>query len=269
VFLTNSLLILTQFAVLGVTYDLQTTFMVVMPDSSVVASTDPALQTLPLGYRPKLNVTIRNGSDVAITNARIPGFTSTCFGSSDSVLANVLVICSAFARTPASVHAVSLSTGAMGTGALGGDVVGGNIPFSYRGVGGCSVKSATVDAGATQKVSCHGLLPNTRFGAVLHSTARTLATHTSAADGSLRFSFAIPIDTTAGEHHVSVTADGLPISSPDFAVAIPAGLAATGTDVGDSPAIAALLLTLGLGALLGAAMERKYYNRRGQRKTLR
>ena len=252
IYLSNGLEYATVFhKLIGVSYDLHTTMTLTTP-GGIVSPGDPSLLALPLGYRPTATIVITNGSTVAITGVTVPGFdTQGCASILKSIAPFAIVTCIADpVNVPASVSPINLTTGAVGNGVFAGDRPGLGVSLSYQGVGGCTASVARLTAGTTQSVACTGFAPGIAVGTVLHSTPVSVGSHIVAGDGSLDFSFVVPVTTSGGAHTVGITVDGSTVAStPAFSVTAVAQLPETGVDPAAAVLVAVLLLLLGAGLL--------------------
>ncbi|HEX4444793.1 MAG TPA: hypothetical protein VHZ81_14585 [Galbitalea sp.] len=252
-FLSNNLRVsLPQHKLIGVTYDLETTISLTTP-SGIVSPGDPALETLPLGYRPTATLRITNDSTVAITAVTVPGFnTQTCASILKSISPGLVVICVGIpVTTPASSSLISLTTGAVGNGVFQGDRPGLGVSLSYHGVGGCTTTAANVRAGTAQTVHCTGFEPGITVAGVMHSTPVGLGAHTVAGDGTLDFSFVVPVSTSGGSHSVAIRIGSATIATtPTFNVTAVPQLPETGVDPTAELLVALALLAIGACILL-------------------
>jgi hypothetical protein len=259
-FLSNSLEVISaDHSLIGVAYDLETTMLISTP-GGLVSPGDPSLQTLPLGYIPRTNLRVTNGSTVTITNVTVPGFTTKSCGSAlTTIAANTLVLCNgAPAVSPAGTTPTLLTTGAVGNGVFPGDRPGLGVSLTYQGIGGCTASHPTVTAGQRQTISCTGFVAATTVGSFLHSTATVwLGSHLTQADGSLTFAFTVPLATRGGAHHVSITVAGHTVTTAPFTVTAAAGLPVTGTDPDAPLGVAGSLIALGAIGVLHARVRRR------------
>lgn len=242
---------------IGVSYDLTTTMTLTTPGGTVSPG-DPSLATLPVGFTPRANLTIRNNSSVTITSVTVPGFrTSSCGPSLKTIAANTLVVCNGVpVVTPASSAPVVLTTGAVGNGVFPGDRPGLGIALTYQGIGGCTATLPTVLAGTRQTLNCSGLAPGIKVGSVLHSTAVSLGSHVVAPDGTLTFAFTVPLTTTGGAHQVSIVVSRASVTTAAFRVTA-VELPVTGSDPALAIAMSLLLVLLGAGLLWANTARRR------------
>lgn len=109
------------------------------------------------------------------------------------------------------------------------------------------------------------LTPGTEVSFVLHSTPVLLGTATSAADGTLSFTFSVP-QVAPGAHTVTASIGGTEVASVAFTIVAAAGgsttvaaagsLASTGSDLNGSVIAAALVMLAAGGALVARRRRR-------------
>jgi LPXTG-motif cell wall-anchored protein len=130
--------------------------------------------------------------------------------------------------------------------------------LSYQGVGGCTVTNSTLRAGTAQTVNCTGFEPGIHVTGVLHGSPVGVGSHTVAGDGTLSFTFTVPISTSGGSHSVALRIGSATIATtPTFSVTAVPQLPETGIDPTAALLAALALLALGGILLLGYAVLRE------------
>ena len=112
---------------------------------------------------------------------------------------------------------------------------------------GITIKVPVLERGERQTAVGTGFLPGESVSGVMSSEPIALGTQIADEDGTVTFTWTIPADTDLGTHTVTLTGVTSGSVAATFQV-VAAGLATTGGDVQTGwLALAALLLTLGLG----------------------
>ncbi|HEX4401666.1 MAG TPA: LPXTG cell wall anchor domain-containing protein [Galbitalea sp.] len=215
-----------------------------------LASTDPALQTLPAGYTPQVKFNFTNaGASENLTDVTYSSTGTASLGSACPSLATTWVpsgagsgSCTVGLANPASVSPQTVTISATGTGAFG--AVTTTQSFTYAATAAtCTVSATTFNPGNSGTISCTGFQPNITIGGTLHSVPVSLGSVSTGAAGAFTLSFVVPKGTAAGTHTISIDGGSTALVTSDpFTVGV---LAATGVDVAGPLGAAGVLLAVG------------------------
>jgi LPXTG-motif cell wall-anchored protein len=126
----------------------------------------------------------------------------------------------------------------------------GTIPASLA-LPVVSLSTTTPAAGQTITITVDGLTPGTQYEADLHSLPVLLGTSVAGPTGVLSLTVTIPTSTALGAHTITISPAGAPGTIlASLALTVSGTLAETGVDPGTGLAAGAVLLLLGLAALV-------------------